>query len=190
LSTKKRLFSDKKITIDKAGRLRVGGRFASKRQIGNLQGARKRRGLEVVPVQRSTPKPKRTNKGKTKASRAAIKGAKTRKLNSEGVERREYVTDRARYQNVEFNLPVIDAEVIRTALERESVDNKRLLIYSKIRALDSDNNEIVIGTPMLIVEMQDLQGMSEIVAEDMRQVAEQYLVAEILEITVTISKGR
>jgi len=190
LSTKKRLFSDKKITIDKAGRLRVGGRFASKRQIGNLQGARKRRGLDVAPVQRSTPKPKRTNKGKTKASRAAIKGAKTRKLNSEGVERREYVTDRARYQNVEFNLPVIDAEVIRTALERESVDNKRLLIYSKIRALDSDNNEIVIGTPMLIVEMQDLQGMSEIVAEDMRQVAEQYLVAEILEITVTISKGR
>ena len=43
---------------------------------------------------------------------------------------------------------------------------------------------------MLIVEMQDLQGMAEIVAEDMRQVAEQYLVAEILEITVTISKGR
>ena len=190
MSTKKRLLSDKKITIDKAGRLRIGGRFASKRQVGNLQGARKRRGLEVAPVQRSTPKPKRTNKGKTKASRASIKGAKTRKLNAEGVTRREYTTDRARFENVEFSIPAIDPQTILLALQREAVDNKRLLIYTKIRAMDNDNNEILIGTPMLIVEMQDLQGMAEIVAEDMRQVADQYLVAEILEITVTISKGR
>ena len=190
MSTKKRLFSDRKITRDRNGRLRIGGRFASQSDVNRLQGTRKRRGLEPSPIQRSIPKPPRSSLGKTKASRAAIKGAISRKLNAEGVERREYTTERARFENVEFTLPAIDRESILLALRRESIDNKRLLIYSKIRANDTDDNEIVIGTPMLIVEMQDLEGMADIVASDMETIAEQYAVAEILEITVTISMGR
>jgi len=188
---KPKLFSDQKVTRDKNGRLRIGGRFASIAKVNQLQGIRKRRGLDKTPVIKSTPKPKRTSKGKTKASRAALKAAATRRLKAEGVsERNEYTTDRAGYRNVEYSIPAIDADLIRGILERESIGEKRLLIYSKIRGVTSDQNEIMIGTPMKIVDVNDLDSVANVVADEMGAVAAQYLIEDILDILIFVSFGR
>lgn len=186
---KSRLFSDLKLTRDANGRLRIGGRFASAKQVGRLQGARKRRGVKPAPVQRSIPKVRRPV-GKTKASRASQKAAISRKFNQSGVLRREYITPRARYENVEYTLPEIDAELILLCIQREQIGNDRLIAYSKLVGEDEDGNEVAVGTPMTIIETGQEKREAGQIALDMEELAAAYLIATLLDIYLVISKPR
>lgn len=63
------LWSDKKITRDAAGRVRIGGKFASKKDVAKYKATRKRRGLGTR-IRTVTAKP--IKKGKAKKQRKVV----------------------------------------------------------------------------------------------------------------------
>ena len=141
----KRKFSDKKFTIDSAGRLRIAGRFASKQQVGRWKGARTRRGLDVVPSVST-----RVPSGKSPFSEAARKAAATRRLQSDGSQLQKIgYSDRFgflrwEYIAVDFDVTTIQNLVVRVLLEK--VASQNVVFWAEITAEDREGIETVVST--------------------------------------------
>lgn len=185
MARKSQLKSDRKFTIDSVGRLRIGGRFASRRQVGAWKSARARRGLSTAP-QKSAPKTKRAVDAK--ASRTASKSALTRKAQSEGAYfNREYRTPRANFQKREYVLDDLSPAAIEAAIRREIYERKAIVLMNgSVEGKDDDDNSITVGTKFMRAIPENAEAMAEVLGN----LAGVYMIIQTDQVTLTFSFAR
>ena len=133
---KKKLFSDLTAKIDRNGRIRIGGKFASKIQLSRWVAARRRRGLAIPIIERKQPASKNR-------SVSAMRAAATKAANSDGsFFLREQATKLNRIRYRYWNLSSPTVESIRLVIKRETIGLKRgVFVYPVVELLDEDDDE-------------------------------------------------
>lgn len=131
------------VSVDRMGRLRIGGRFASKRQVGAVKGALSKRGRTLV-IKRDRPYAESTIK--RKRSIAARKAVVTKRLKVDGIgfvsEQHRKTTDSdIRSWFVPFNS---DIDILRSmmadTIERALMGELGLvLVYPVLEAITTDD---------------------------------------------------
>lgn len=185
---KKRLFSDRKLTRDSNGRIRIGGKFASKRQVGRYKAARTRRGLQTKIVASSSIRPRKSTKTPSR-SLAGKKGSLTRQLNERGAEFvREFRTPEANFLKREWLITVADGETIQLVIDRELLGiRKSVLINAIMEGSDDEGNDVIVSTPFANAREE---GAGQKVADDLGGLASQYQFAITDEILLVFSFAR
>jgi len=193
-ANRRSLVSDKRFSIDRAGRKRIGGKFASARQIAAWKSARSRRGLSTQPQTASRSSAKSQARNRSLISR---KAAATRKLNDSGVEKLdEFRTPEANFLKITYSLPEISAALTESIAERVVLDHKTFAInYVLDIRMDTDDEADdlqTIGTPFALgalngnVRSLDIETASQ-AALDM---VERYGVFSVDAVTLVISPRR
>lgn len=178
-----KLFSDLKLSRNANGQFTIGGRFASKRQVGSWKAARKRRGL---PVPSDPPIPRTA---KLVRSRAAIKAAETRRAQSIGAKFvEERVTKVAKFRQRIWELTDFTVQSVKAVIDRELSGNSlRALIFGAALGVDEDDNDVTIGTISFNARDEDTP---ELIVDDMNSKISAYLIASVNKFFLTLSFGR
>jgi hypothetical protein len=184
-SSGRKLVSDQRLTIDKSGRVRIGGKFASSAKVAAWKAARTRRGLPKT-VNRMSP-----TDGSRRRSQQAKKAAATRRLQRMGAEfigRRR--TPRANFLKIDYRLGEADEGTIRAVMDRvfmEDVAGGRVVMNATVQAETNEGEFITFGTPF-----QDAKedGAALTMSESISLLVERYVVAAVREIILTFSFER
>jgi len=173
------------LTVDKNGKLRIGGKFASSKQVNRWRSIRKRRGLEV-----GLPLPSRQKQGKSSRSESARKAAATRKLNRLGIDRPDSIrTAGANFQKFDYKIGEIEPELIEAVLERELIGRSSILVNLVIEGKQAGGQDSIAGTSFRIVNKNNITEVAETEAKKLQKLASKYEIQIVDEITVTVSIG-
>lgn len=175
------LKSDQQLIIDKSGRFRIGGKFASKRQASAWKGARRRRGLSTNPQIQNLPDSPAAKRRRSEQSKRA---ASTRSLERLGVRPRDATT----FINVNgvgfFSLPldVVNAETIRASLDwvierRPEVE----LVYAIIQFVDDEDDDFFGSVGKGFFRSVRSTNIVNLLIEDFTRVFVKYEVDRILQ---------
>lgn len=135
-----------KITVDNLGRIRVGGKFISKRSLGSIKAARTRKGLKTV-IPKGPPK----ELAAKRRSQASKKAAKTRRLGQQGV---KFISDRTtsrlslRFISYEITAPTPD--IIRLTIDTaikflKQKESDTLLVFPVVDVIDDDGEDFTVS---------------------------------------------
>lgn len=136
----RKLKSDLKLTRDRNGRLRIGGKFASKAQVGAWKAARSRRGLSTRPV-RSTPRRQRTTEPRLQRIQAAGGRFIGESVSAQTERSRRCYTFPGRFD------PELLAEIMSLEMEHDPTGNPALFVY-----MEGENDAggfVKTGTPQV-----------------------------------------
>lgn len=179
------------LTVDKRGYFRIGGKFASKRQVSAWQRERKKRNLKsTVPRKPSSATVKRNRKA------AAKKAAITRRVRRTGtppVKTTEFRTVFQRSYTIPlFNVDIFSpeiGEVITDLFERERLEElKAPLVYVVLVGEDDEGNDVSFSTRFVGLNSDDSINRLTGQIVGMAQQYEMVLVNELV-FVVSYAKG-
>lgn len=169
-----------KLTRDPSGRVRVGGRFVSARQLGSVVGARTRRG-------QTTPTALRTLRvAPTRAAQSARKSALTRQLTAAGG---EFVgqtrTTEQRFLQREYSLSAASPELASLIIQRELLGRTGdVLVTAFATGTDNEGNPVSFGT--FSVNARSASAAEDMIG-DLLALMSEYQIAEVDTIGITFS---
>lgn len=174
------------VKIDAAGRLRINGKFASKRQLGAINAVRTRKGLPKV-----LPLPAPEKQAKEKRSRQSKKSASTRSLRKlEVVYKGERITPVAKYVKRDYEFPVNDVEIIRSIINHEiTFDKERKLVNGFVRGTTREGDNIEVGTAFMDARSESTPDR---MAYELERLANEYMIVtvETYGLVFSLARGR
>jgi len=191
---KPKLISDRKLTQDRSGRIRIGGRFASSRQVAAIKAARTRRGLET-----RIKRPSRSSEESQarRRSLSARKAAATRRLNSLGITKlAEFRTPEANFLKITYDLPDFESTLIQAVSERILFDHDTFALNLILDvSIDDDAggvDETTVGTRFFFGALNGNLDSDSIgrLSEDAQNLVERYGVFSVNTITLVVSPRR